>query len=128
MVDHDHQPLHFGVERDQARDRLRRHDRRGDVQPFYAGLAQRLGLAQLGAADAQRPGRDLAARDVGRFVRLGMRPKLHAMRLRERRHLCDVAVEHVEIEHQRRRVQRAPRPLLADEMSVQFLRFARHFF
>ena len=50
MVDHHHQVLHLGVERHQAIDRLRRHHRRGDVQALDAGLAQRLGLAQLGAA------------------------------------------------------------------------------
>ncbi len=48
-----------------------------------------------------------------------MRPQLHVVRLGEGRHLRDVAVEHLEIEHQRRRVQRAPRALLADQMAVQ---------
>ena len=36
------------------------------------------------------------------------------------------AVEHVEIEHQRRRVQRPTRALLADEMAVKTFGFA-HF-
>ena len=97
------------------------------MQALDAGLAQRLGLAQLGAAHAQRAGRDLAARDVGRLVGLGMRPQLHIVRLGEGRHLGDVAVEHLEIEHQRRRVERAPRALLADQMAVEFLGFAHVF-
>ena len=124
MVDHHHQVLDLGVQRHQAIDRLRRHHRRGDVQALDTGLAQRFGLAQLGAADAKRAGGDLAAGNVGRLVGLGMRPEVHLVRLGEGRHLGDVAVEHLEIEHQRRRVQRAPRTLLADEMAVEFLGFA----
>ena len=54
MVDHDHHVLGLLVERDQPRDRLRRHHRRGDVQALDAALGQRLGLAQLGAAHAER--------------------------------------------------------------------------
>src|SRR5690242_17724915 len=53
-----------------------------------------------------------------------MRAKLHVVRLGEGRHLRDVAVEHLEVEHQRRGVQRASRALLADEMAVEFLGFA----
>jgi hypothetical protein len=55
-----------------------------------------------------------------------MRAQVHLVRLGEGRHLGDVAVEHVEIEHQRRRVQRTTRSLLADEMAVKTLGFA-HF-
>ena len=49
------------------------------------------------------------------------------MRLGEGRHLGDVAVEHLEVEHQRGRVQRTARSLLADEMAVETFGFA-HFF
>jgi hypothetical protein len=61
-----------------------------------------------------------------------MRPQFHVMRLRKRRHLRDIAVEHLEVEHQGRRVERAARPLLSDEVPVQALgftgSFAGHFF
>ena len=39
----------------------------------------------------------------------------------ESRHLGDIAAEHVQIEHQRRRVQRTPRALLADQVTVKSL-------
>src|SRR6185295_13014232 len=58
-----------------------------------------------------------------RLVGLGMRPQVHLVRLGEGRHLRNVAVEHLQVEHQRRRVQRAPRSLLADQMAVEFLGF-----
>ena len=46
-------------------------------------VAQRLGFAQLGAADADRAGRDLAAGDLDALVGLGVRPQRHAARPRK---------------------------------------------
>ena len=57
----------------------------------------------------------------------GMRPQVHLVRLGEGGHLRDVAVEHVEIEHEGRRVQGTARSLLADQVTVETLGFA-HFF
>ena len=119
MIDHDHQVGHLAIELDQTRDGLRRHHRRGDVQPLDAGLGQRLGLAQLGATVAERPGGDLPFGDVGRLVRLGMRPQVHLVRLGEIRHLGDVAIERLDVDHERRRVEAEARALLADEMAVK---------
>ena len=48
--------------------------------------------------------RDLPQRDRGRFVRLGVRAHAHAGRARELGHLRDVAVERVEVDDERRRV------------------------
>ena len=81
----------------------------------------------FGAAHAERARRHLAPGDVGRLVGLGVWPEVDFVRLGEARHLGDVAVEHLEVEHKRWRIQRPPRALLADEMPVQALRFA-HFF
>ena len=46
----------------------------------FARLPPGLGLAELGAANADRPSRDLAAGDLGRFVGLGVRPEADAAR------------------------------------------------
>src|SRR5262245_19167089 len=56
-----------------------------------------------------------------------MRPELDVVRLRERRHLGDVAVEHFEIEHEGRCVERSARTLLADQVTMETLGFD-HFF
>ena len=56
--------------------------------------------------------------DIGRLVGLGVRSQRDAVRLREGGHLGDVAVEHLEVEHQRRRVERPPRALLAHQVTV----------
>ena len=50
------------------------------------------------------PARDLLARDDRALVGLGVRPQPHAGRARERRHLLEVALERVEIDDERGRV------------------------
>ena len=45
-----------------------------------------------------------------------MRTQRHAVRLRERRHRRDVALQRVAIDHQHRRVERRARAVLADQM------------
>ena len=69
-----------------------------------AAAHQGLGFADLLHALADRPGRDLAARDRRRLVGLGMRAHTHAGGVGEAGHLGDVAVEGVEVDHQRRRL------------------------
>ena len=55
---------------------------------------------------------------ASRFVRLGMRAQRDARRPRMRRHRRDVALERVEIEQQRRRVERVAAARDADERRV----------
>ena len=64
MIDHDAQSVRRrGVERDESGDLGRRHVRRGDVYAREPRRHHHLGLAQSRAADAERTGFDLAARD-----------------------------------------------------------------
>ena len=109
MVDHHHQVLHLGIERHQAS--IACGVTTGEVMCRLSMPASPSASASPSLAQhAERAGGDLAAGDVGQLVGLGMRPKVHLVRLGEGRHLRDVAVEHLQIEHQRRRVQRAPEP------------------
>ena len=95
------------------------HDRRGDQNRFDAAIRKRLGFAELGAADADRAGRELALGDVDALVSLRMRAQRDARQLRERRHLLDVAIERVEIDHERGRVQIGARSRPSNELLVQ---------
>ena len=69
-----------------------------------AAAHQRLGLAHFLHALADRAGRDLPPRDRRAFVGFGMRAHAHARGARDAGHLGDVAVEGVEVDHQRRRL------------------------
>ena len=62
--------------------------------------------------------RDLALRDVDTFVGLGMRAQRDAPARRQRRHRRDIAVERLDIEDERGRVEVGARSLSADQMSV----------
>ena len=66
---------------------------------------QRLGFGQLGGADADGARRQLQLRDVGRLVRLRVRPRTDLRGCEARAHRRDVLLELVEIEHERRRVE-----------------------
>ncbi len=100
VVDADQHPRPRG-ERRQAIDLLRRDHLVGDQHVADAGTHQRLGLADLLAADAAGAAPlDLHHRDVGRLVGLGVRPVAQAVRLHEAAELLDVALERVEIDHQ----------------------------
>ena len=57
-------------------------------------------------ADADCAGRDLHLRDARALVRLGVRPQAQAVRAREAGHAFDVALDRVEVDHQRRRLDR----------------------
>ena len=77
MVDDDAEPeRRRSIERDQPLDLRRRDLRRRDVHAGYSALHHDFGLAERGAADADGSRLDLAARDLHRFVGLGMRPQL----------------------------------------------------
>ena len=70
----------------------------------HAAAHQRFRLADLLHALADRALRDLPQRDRRRLVRLGMRAHAHAGRARKLGHFRDVAIERVEIDDQRRRI------------------------
>jgi hypothetical protein len=84
-------------------------------------LGQDLGLADLGAAQAHRPGGDLQPGDVDALVGLGVRPQLDALAGRELRHAGDVALQGGTIDHQHRGVEVAAGTGGADQAGVQVL-------
>ena len=69
-------------------------------------IDEHLCLAELGAGQSDRTRLELQAGDVRALVGLGVWPQRHAIAGRERRHLGDVALEHVEIDGDERRVER----------------------
>ena len=110
--------LRARVEGDEARDLALRHLRRGDVHAGDAGRHHHLGLAERGAADAERAGLHLAPGDGNGFVRLRVRTERDAGGARMRRHRRDVPFERVEIDQQRRRVERMTAAGLADKGGI----------
>ena len=77
-VGHDGEVAHALARRHQPRDHRRRHDGRGDEDAVEARRGHDLGLAHGGAAQADRAGRELAAGDLRRLVRLDVGPQLAA--------------------------------------------------
>src|SRR5437762_30968 len=69
------------------------------------GGGENFGLAELCAGQANGPGFDQAAADVGRFVALGMWTPPHAALSAEVCSLGHVRLESIEIDEQRRRVK-----------------------
>ena len=90
-------------------------DGRGDQDRVDAMGRQRLGLGQFGAADADRPGRDLPPGNCRALVRLGVRPQRQAGRLGAGRHQGHIGLEGVEIQHRRRRRDQRARAGLGDQ-------------
>src|SRR5438105_3341560 len=84
----------------------RPHDLIGDQDIADARGSHHLGLTQFGASDTDRADGDLHLRDLRRFVRLGMRPPCDAVGAAGGNNARDVGFHHVEIDQQRRRVQR----------------------
>ena len=68
-----------------------------------AGARHHLGLAELGARDAERAVAHLAPGNLGAAMRLRVRPEILAGRARVRGHPAKVALEAVEVEEQRGR-------------------------
>jgi hypothetical protein len=79
-------------------------ERIGDEQIVDAGLDHHLRLAELRDGDAPGPGVQLHPREQRRLVRLGVGPEGDAGLVRDRDHLRDVPLDHVEVEQQRRRI------------------------
>ena len=78
---------------------LVRHEHVGDT-----ARDQRLGLAHLLAAHADRPRGDLRPGDLGALVALRVRAQAHAAALHRVRHALEVALEGIQIENERGRV------------------------
>ncbi len=74
-----------------------------DVEIGHAGFGQRLRLGELLHAHAHRADGDLPLGDLGALVRLGVRAQAHAVLARIGGHARDVALQRVEVDHQRRR-------------------------
>jgi hypothetical protein len=89
-----------------SRLRPRRHDRIRDEQVREAGVGEDLGLADRGDRQTDRAGVDLATSDGDALVRLRVRPKGDASPAHEPRHRSDPLVHPVEIDDDRRRVER----------------------
>ena len=83
-----HEIRRCGVERNQPFDRRRGHDRRRDQDRLDAAGRQHLGFAELGAAQADRAGIQLQARDRQALVRLGVRPQRDARAASRARPSC----------------------------------------
>ena len=76
-----------------------------DQEVVEPGVGHDLGLPELRDGDAGRSGVHLHPGDLGGLVGLRVRPEPDARRSGDRSHLGDVALERVEVDHQRRRVQ-----------------------
>ncbi len=89
-----HQPAQF----------LAADDFVGDQHVAHAAIDHRLGLADLLHADADRAKFDLLQRDHRAFVRLGVRPQPHPPPGDPVGEPLQVALERIEIDDQRRRI------------------------
>ena len=122
IVDHAGEFFRARVQRHDALDRGAGDHRGGDVQAADDPMVgEDFGFADLGAADTDGAGLDLALGDIRALVRLGVRAQLQTSGPREICHAGDVAGEGVEIDHQRRGVQAMPRSLLVQQMAVKLL-------
>ena len=119
IVDDDDQPVGRFVKGNQPVDHRRRDNRRRDQDVGDPARAHHLCLADRRAADSDRAGRDLAAHDRERLAALAVRPDIHAGRTGKARHAFDVAVERIEVEHQRRRAEAGAAARGADEAGVR---------
>jgi hypothetical protein len=96
-------------ERGESQELRRRDDLVGDEHVGSARLDERHRLVDLLAADADRAVRHLRLRDRGCLVRLRVRTQSQAARGDLARHRVDVALERVEVEDQRGRLDRGDR-------------------
>ena len=96
----DDRDARLGAGLHQAADLAFADHRRGDQDVVDSGGGHDLGLAQLGAADADGAGGDLAARDLRRFMGLGVGPVGHARFPGHVLHAGDIAGKRVLVDHQ----------------------------
>ena len=94
----------FLASRGEACELLLADDLVGDEHVANAGGDERLGLADLLAADADRAALDLRVRDVRALVRLRVRAQRDAAAAHGVGHQVEVALERVEVDDERRRV------------------------
>jgi hypothetical protein len=107
-IDRDRQP-HPPRQRRDTRQLGRVDDLVRDVDVGDAGIGERLGLARLLDAHADRAGCHLQPCDRGTLVHLGVRPEADAVVARECRHCREVSLHRIEVDHERRRVDRGDR-------------------
>ena len=118
VVHGDDQPVGAGVEPGEAGDLGRGHHLGEEQHAGHAGVGHDLGLRQRRAALAERTGLGLQLRHRHRLVDLGDRPEPMAGLAEIGGEIGDVALQPVEVEHQRRRGQRGTRSPLADQRFV----------
>src|SRR5262249_4111367 len=100
----EHRNLGLAREPRQPGDLLHPHDLVRHQHVGDAARDQRLGLAHLLRAHADRARRDLPLRDLGALVALRVRAQSRRALLHHLRHACDVALERVQVDDERRRV------------------------
>ena len=119
-VVHRHQQvLGARVERRQAVELGPRDHAREQQDARDPGVDHHLGLGEGRAARADRPGLGLQAGDVRRLVHLRHRAQRVAVPAGVHGHRRDVGLHAVEVEHERRRRQRVPRPRHPDQRLVR---------
>ena len=91
VIDHDQRVGRRRDELHEPADRGGCHDLGRDQEPANAGPRHHLGLAELGAGDAERARAHLAAGDLGAAMRLRVGPEVLAGRARVRGHAAEVA-------------------------------------
>ncbi len=96
-----HANRRFVRHRREPRELRRADDLVGDEHVADARCHERFGFPYLLAADADRPALDLLLRDVGALVRLRVRTERDAGAARRMGHQVEVALEGIEVDHER---------------------------
>ena len=108
VVDGDDGICNF-AQTEQTGDLVGSHDLVGDQDVPDAGLGHDLGLAELGAGHADRAGGDRTGDDRRRLVALDMGAPMNTVLAAGGGDTGDIRIEVVEIDEQRRRVERRQR-------------------
>ena len=119
MIRDDHQVLGSDIEADEGFDFRGMDHRRREQNAGDSGIDHDRGFGQGGDGDATSPRGNLHSPDSRRFVGLGVRPQADIVFAGEGGHGLDVALEDVEVDHQRRCQKGAPRVRLSDQRCIR---------